>query len=372
MKGKRGEYSALKELYPNDLAGLTPVIEVPPVDWNWDDDVAKKTEFAHLTSTVDNLVKYWGTDRPLFVDVETADLSDAVEGDPAGRSPITCLFDLARSKGLKLIPVLVSTADPASIAAVAGASAKDQRGAMLRIVKDHFFSPNLPALLTSRAGQLSLTPSMLDLLIDLEDVDSGAVQAYVASVPILLAALPHLPTWRTLTLASCAFPETLGAFTVGAIGRTPRVDWLLWRQVCSRLAPGTRKPTFADYGISFTTLAEIDPRVLKTPQNIRYTADAEWLIFKGVNFKKNGGAGFIGLCQQLIAQPEFMGAGFSEGDRYIAGCATGTEKPGNPETWRRVGTNHHLTFVVRQIAIASATSAPAAPGSSTGHGGATP
>ncbi|WP_255666374.1 beta family protein [Myxococcus sp. AS-1-15] len=362
----------MKELYAADLAGLTPVIEVPPVDWNWEDDVAKKTEFAHLVSTVDNLFKYWGTDRPIFVDVETADLSDAVEGDPAGRSPITCLFDLARGKGLKLIPVLTSTAGPASIAAVAGAAVVDQRGAMLRIVKDHFFSPGLPALLTGLAGQLSLAPSMLDVLIDLEDVDSGSVQAYVASVPILLGAMPNLTAWRTLTLASCAFPETLGSFTVGAVGRTSRVDWLLWRHVCSRLAPGTRKPSFADYGISFTTLAEIDPRVLKTPQNIRYTASAEWLIFKGVNFKKNGGAGFIGLCQQLIAQPEFMGATFSEGDRYIAGCATGSMKPGNPETWRRVGTNHHLTFVVRQLASAFSTSAPAAPGPSTGHGGATP
>lgn len=369
LKGKRGEYTALEALFPGDRAALTPVIEVPPVDWNWDDDIPRKTEVAHLQSTCDSLERYLGTSRPVFIDLGLSELNDVVEGDVAGRHPFACLFDLGRAKGLNILPVVPLDADAPTVAAVAGIAAQDGCGAMIRVPKALVFDRGVTARLTAMASTLGLPVSQLDLLLDLEAVSPGDVPAYGMSLPLAFGYLPTLSSWRTFTLAGCAFPPNLSSFVSGSVGLAPRVEWQLWKAVRAALPVNARCPTFSDYAVSFTELPDGDPRVLATTQNIRYTGDDEWLIFKGLNFKKKGGANFVRLCQQLMGRPEFMGPGFSEGDRYIVGCATGSETPGNPETWRRVGTNHHLTFVVRQLASAPAASALAGPAPVTGRGG---
>ena len=50
-----------------------------------------------------------------------------------------------------------------------------------------------------------------------------------------------------------------------------------------------------------------------------------------------------------MASAGSMGPEFSEGDRYISECAGGSAGTGNLTTWRKVGTNHHLEKVVRDI-----------------------
>ncbi|MCH8961308.1 MAG: hypothetical protein IH820_08305, partial [Bacteroidetes bacterium] len=52
---------------------------------------------------------------------------------------------------------------------------------------------------------------------------------------------------------------------------------------------------------------------------------------------------------------EFCGADFSAGDAYFVRMGSqlengGIKESGGAETWIRAGINHHLTFVVRQIA----------------------
>jgi hypothetical protein len=84
--------------------------------------------------------------------------------------------------------------------------------------------------------------------------------------------------------------------------------------------------------------------------NIRYTIDGNWLIVKGRGVKKHGYGQFAAICRALVGRPEFCGRNFSTGDAYIADCATNAVGTGNMTTWRKVGTNHHLTFVVDRIA----------------------
>lgn len=55
------------------------------------------------------------------------------------------------------------------------------------------------------------------------------------------------------------------------------------------------------------------------------------------------------LCRNLAERSEFAGAAFSWADDYIAKCAQHKVGPGNATTWRKVGTNHHLTLVSRQL-----------------------
>lgn len=53
--------------------------------------------------------------------------------------------------------------------------------------------------------------------------------------------------------------------------------------------------------------------------------------------------------------PEYRGAAFSAGDAYIFDKANHPTPTGNARTWLQAGFNHHMTFVVRQIASLFAT-----------------
>ena len=73
LKWKAGECSALKELFPNDKAAMTPLVEIPPVPWDFVNDQAAKTVDAHLANVPDHMVKHWGTNDDIFVDLHLVD-----------------------------------------------------------------------------------------------------------------------------------------------------------------------------------------------------------------------------------------------------------------------------------------------------------
>ncbi|MGI0086305.1 MAG: beta family protein, partial [Nitrososphaerales archaeon] len=84
----------------------------------------------------------------------------------------------------------------------------------------------------------------------------------------------------------------------------------------------------------------------------RYATQEDWLIWKGANvFKDPDGYGqFLDICRDLITKAEYSGPDFSWGDAEIFEKATNGGSPGNAETWRRIGTNHHIEMVLAQIA----------------------
>jgi hypothetical protein len=133
-----------------------------------------------------------------------------------------------------------------------------------------------------------------------------------------------------------------------------------------------RTPTYADYAINHAVYEDIDPRAMIANGNIRYTIDSDWLYIKGtivrdmkrmgVIIKKSPGfSQFVGLAQTLVAHPSYSGTAFSAGDQQVDDVANSRTTTGNLMTWRRIGTNHHVTFVVRQLASSSWPSGSAAP-----------
>ena len=107
---------------------------------------------------------------------------------------------------------------------------------------------------------------------------------------------------------------------------------------------------FADYAISHPYTKELDPRTMRMSASIRYTTSNNWLVLKGRNVRQYGFDQYFELAKELIERPEYADRDFSWGDKYIADCALGMTGPGNATTWRKVGTNHHITLVARQIA----------------------
>ena len=91
---------------------------------------------------------------------------------------------------------------------------------------------------------------------------------------------------------------------------------------------------------------------MRPSASVRYTANEYWLVLKGRNLRDHGYEQFHDVCRELIEKLEYSGRSFSWGDGYIDDCANEIAGTGNLTTWRKVGTSHHLAFVLRQISTA--------------------
>ena len=136
----------------------------------------------------------------------------------------------------------------------------------------------------------------------------------------------------------------------GPIQKISRHEWLLYKAVVALLPDGSILPAFGDYAIASHDLPQIDMRLVKPAATIRYTIDDAWLVAKGNNVRDNGFEQYRGHCGLVAGTAGYMGAGFSEGSAYVDRCKIGKVSTGNLSVWRWVGTNHHMTKVVYDLA----------------------
>jgi hypothetical protein len=163
--------------------------------------------------------------------------------------------------------------------------------------------------------------------------------------------VPELSEWRTFTIAIGHFPKDLTGFPVGE-HLLPRLDWRYWRDQVTSSQGLPRIPSYGDYTIQHPVFGE-PPAFPNFSASIRYTTTEDWVIMRGEGVRNVGGPGYAqwpANAVMLCKRAEYCGADFSDGDRYIRERSVLSSKPGTAETWLRAGINHHLTFVVRQIA----------------------
>lgn len=346
---KDGEFGALRQLANEARHSLTPLLEVPPIPWNYAADCPARAIDQHLEKIASKIDKAWGRQSPVLLDFEWINPAERLVD---GSHPVTYVFDTARPLGLQLVPVITLARDDAYLTAVAGAVRLDGRGACLRVQPDDLSELDLGSRTRELLRSLRLEATHVDLLIDVRGIERAALDEVIASVSEAVQALPRIEDWRSFVLAGTGFPDTLAGMPQSDVTRVARVEWAFWRRV-ARQRRLRRIPTFGDYGISSPAPPDVDPRVMKPSASVRYTADDAWVVFKGRNLKDHGYDQFHDVCRRVLRAPEYSGNDFSWGDRYIYDCANRRVSRGNLTTWRKVGTSHHLTFVVEQIATAA-------------------
>ena len=122
--------------------------------------------------------------------------------------------------------------------------------------------------------------------------------------------------------------------------RDPRPRLAVFAGTVRRVGGPAHEPMPAgrDYGIQGPDWTPVDPRIMSASANIRYTSLNDWIVVRGrivLGRNRVGMEEYRNLCQTLITRPEFRGADFSPGDRYISDCAAGSVSPGTPGVWRR-------------------------------------
>jgi hypothetical protein len=343
LKGKKGEFDALGRLDSGLKSGITPLVEIITVPWDWTNDVPTKSLEDHLGSTVHQLNVGWGNQFPIWLDTLWLDPGDAAGGKP----PLEYLFDLARGQ-IPALPVGGPGRDANHTSSVAAVHSIDGRGAVLRLDPEDLGDPTaLTASVTGWLQAVGVTAQEVDLVVDFGAITPALAPTVTLAASTVMPTLPYLEDWRSITLASGGFPVDLISIKTNSVDRVPRCDWTMWTSVSSRHQP--RLAAFGDYAISHPELTELDPRVVRPSATIRYTATDYWVIVKGRWAQKYGFDQFNACSATLIALAEWSGPTHCEGCVFIAACAAGGPT-GNLTTWRRVGTVHHLTHTAGQLA----------------------
>ncbi len=337
LKGRAGEIEALRLVQLRTRKAMTPLIEVTPRDENEDDNTVARL----CSQAVSKLAKVYG--HPLMLDGGHFDLDRDLEH---GQGVVGLLAALARKAGLVTQPVL-RLEDPVRARQEAGAAhAQDHRGLTIRLIGDDLDEDpdDLDDALQSLLDDAGVTRAEADLLLDAGPVEGDvSVKGIARLIVSLLRDLPSVRDWRSVIVASGAFPVDLSTFTPGTIGERPRWDAQLFDQVRRRRIP--RQPDFGDYAVAHPSLS-LGPAFAPPPQ-LRYTVADHWLVLKGRRNHPLGHLQFHDICRSIAAHAEFAGTPVGAADRRIAGGSR--EGPGNGTTWRQVSTTHHLDYVTLRL-----------------------
>lgn len=345
LKWRQGEYQALLRLDDARRNFIMPLIEITPPEWDFDQQRLKKTIDAQLAPFAKRLKDKWGA-RPAFLETVLLDPSSRMVG---GVHPLAFLMDQARAAGGVLTPVTGLERNLAHYNAVAAAMAIDGRGLALRCSLDEIAETKFSSQVASLLGSFSVGLSQVDLIVDLAAKNFEPIADLSALVAALLQSDPLFQQARSLIVIGTSFPASMGDIK-GPAQIVPRHEWMLYKALIADLPAGFRKPSFGDYAISSTDIPGGDMRLLKPSATVRYAVDDAWLITKGNNVRDNGFGQYRDRCGDVITSGMAYPLGYSAGSDYVRGCHAKTEGTGNLTTWRWVGTNHHLTKVVDDLA----------------------
>jgi len=330
VKAKRGELWNCGFLKDTTKPNITPLFEMgekPGLPYDEQCETVCRAIAAE-----------WGS-LPHFLDVRYV----GTDLDPTPGALLD-LFKESLAHKLTSIPVTSLFFSPDFQKAVKTVIKRDQRGVMLRLGVDDFTDPDvLGNSIDGLLSVLNITAKDVDLLLDYGHRKTEADVIQLA--PLHLALLPSLNVWRTVTIASASFPESISTMPMNVWHSQARVDWLAWLAIrAQRNVKKLRIPSFADYGVRGISSGK---PIQNTPApNLRYTSDQICLIRRGK--KKQQQMRLI--AKQLTARPEFMGKAFSYGDAQIVERAIGgSQSDGAAEHWILWCMNHHAEFVISQL-----------------------
>jgi T4 beta protein len=332
LKGKQGEFSALRELGPVARRLVTPAIQVFP---GRDD--------AKLDRDIRQLARAWADESPVLVDTSWL--------DPSATSvhPLLAASSSAQRARLSLIPVVHGGSDVVYRAAARQLVARHRSGAALRVIPAHWLPANVGRVLDGLLADVAVAPADVDLILDAGPIaDDAALALDEGLLQQVLPTLPYLDEWRRIVVLSGAFPASLRDVPLQQLRRLARRDWRLWQGVRTF----TRPLAYGDYAVANPETVEelVRPAVIPRYAQLRYTTDDTFVVGRGGDLNRLGDEEMYALCGRLTRVPEWEGRSFSSGDEWIDDRAQGSGNAGNYTTWRRVGTVHHITKVAQQLA----------------------
>ncbi len=185
---------------------------------------ALETLDEYIGGFISDIAAAWGPSHPILLDLNRYGREHL---DRLGRPIIEHLFDCARQKKLKAVPVAGTDRGPGSSykEAIARIAARDQRGAALRLPYEDFSGAEiLEQALKSALETLRLAPEQLDVFLDAgslpampsEQAEEDHLHATVLQALLLLGRY----RFRNIVFAGSSVPESLRATADGSPARS--------------------------------------------------------------------------------------------------------------------------------------------------------
>lgn len=351
LKWRRGERFALSQLSDAQKELITPLFEIPPIPYNHQQGVFKKTLDEHLSNIGNDMLGCLSAPKHIFIDAHTIHddgrLSSTITLTNT-LSPLEHVIAEAQQAGFIAIPVTSLIRYTEYHDAVDNCITNYRNGVALRLFPTDLedFASFIQSL-DHWIMETDVEKSEIDIILDFQEIDPQNPNSVLNNIFSTLARFPYMNEWRTITLLSTSMTGNLSAIQTGTNSQIPRVEWYIYTQILNSNL--TRYPAYGDYTIGHPGWFDFDPVTMNPGANIKYTVDNHFLIFRGHGIKNRGLSQMQGLCNHVIQHPDYCGPHFSFGDDYIMGCANNTLSTGNPETWVRVNVNHHLAFILNSL-----------------------
>lgn len=345
LKFKQGEYKALGALKDRTKDVVYPLFEIPPITYDYEADRPGKSIGAHIGNVIPMLCDLW-EGRHFLLDMPYLVPADISALPP---HPLSIMAGQARELGCQLVPVFSFKRDKSLVGAMRGIVSMLGTGMGLRLTGHECQESGLEARIRGLFDYVALGVESVDLIVDVGAVRQEWIAPLASGISATLAQLPWLDRWRSVTLVSSAFPDSLAAIGAWAPTWVPRLDWRLWQNVIG-LGELDRQPNFGDYTTISPEPFDVDPRFIRVGCKVKYASDSDWLVVKARSVKKGGFQQYHELAQYITEQEVYVGPSFSWGDAFIKNCAVRQVGPGNHMTWVKVCVNHHVEFVVAQLA----------------------
>ncbi|MFI8769307.1 beta family protein [Streptomyces sp. R-07] len=329
--------TAYDNLAPDVRARVAPLWTVPPRVARtqgrhpYDPDPAALARHAH--DALDEIARVQ-RDRPAWIDTCHVEREQGFPGVGACRPPLRPVTGIERDAGQQ----------------VACAEAARAGGTGLGIRVRPHTAEGTADVLCRLLHRIAFARCPVDLLLDLGAVDEDQGADHTALHALNL--LGPLHPWRTVVLLAGSFPRAFPEGYGASLAETYRADRFLPDRL--RHATGGRGPhlVHGDYGAHDTASAD---RVSDTGDDpfrgaLRYTAARTFLVGE-VPAESGHHLTVRALARAIVDTPDFRGAAYSAGDRWLRACADGSGLPGtgHPDLWICAGHIQHLTHVAREL-----------------------
>lgn len=157
IKWKLGEYQALSKLSVLAKDALTPLIEVPPIGYDFENSRQAKSLDEHIKDFGKRLKAKWAT-RRCFVDANYL-------GED-GSQPILKIMELARAEGCAAVPVADGCSSAGLNDAVRSIVHLDGRGIVLRLTLADFETVDFEQQIVRQLEAVGATFAEADLVVD--------------------------------------------------------------------------------------------------------------------------------------------------------------------------------------------------------------
>ena len=350
LRWRMAEYQALMRLTPPVKDRVVPLICLPDVEFDFESRQPKRTVHEYIAPFPKRFRAKWSK-RPAWVTLSEKIASGRMND---GTHVLDYIFDQLRGFGTRAIPAISLAADENTVAAAGRAIACDQLGTGIILRLEDLMVGNSGRKVDALIASAGTTRNAADLIIDLQAPNFKPQAVFVNLLIAALDRLEDLHVFRNLVLLSTAIPDAFASVALGT-DRIPRRDWSFYLALLAALPTGTRRPTFGDYTIVHPDFIARDMRMIKPRGKVIYTTTKNWVTRKGRAFRGNESQ-MREHCQEIIGNAAFAfkGSAFSYGDDYIDKCAKGQAGASNLTRWKGVGINHHITFVVKELATLAA------------------